>query len=93
MAGVSSRMVDKLSQEIGRKKDKVLGADGKEYKNNSGANRSHLKKERTKFYRFKMDLDYKYEMEQFKIKSKKNENALLKEAFDFLRDKYGDGSD
>ncbi len=44
---------------------------------------------RTKFYRFKMELEYKDKMEGFVSRSKLNETALLREAFDYLDSKYG----
>jgi hypothetical protein len=90
-AGVDHKTVGNIREEYNLQTEKVIGSDGKEYKNSSPGEIPHVKKERTKFYRFKMDLEYKEEMEYFKKNSQKNEKALLKEAFEYLRGKYGEG--
>jgi hypothetical protein len=88
-AGVGNNLVARIKNELDIATDKIIGKDGKEYSQDSGVRKAQVKQERTKFYRFKLDLEYKDRMSNYVEASKKNESALLKEAFEYLEKKYG----
>lgn len=88
ISGVSARTIGNIKKELGLDTNNIIGKDGREYKIKMTPQNSESKKLRTKYYRFKMGLEYKDEMKEIIKKSKLNESALLKEAFEILRTKY-----
>lgn len=88
-AGVGNNLVARIKKEYDISSDKIIGKDGKEYEQETGVRKAQVK-QRTKFYRFKLDLEYKDRMKTYIEQSKKNEAALLKEAFEYLERKYGE---
>ena len=89
IAGVDHKTVGNIKQELGLDTSNIIGRDGKEYFiKNPGGEFPHVDKSRKRFYRFKMEEEYKNEMKNIIKESKLNEAALLKEAFEYLQDKY-----
>ena len=81
-------MVGIIKNELGLDTSNIIGNDGRKYNLKTTARNEQSKKIRKKFYRFKMELEYKDEMKEIVKKSKLNELALLKEAFEYLQNKY-----
>jgi len=86
-AGVTQQYISKMKNELGIKSDSIIGADGRAYKTANLTNKVN-KIERTKFYRIKTDLEYKEIIQKAISVSKKNEKALIKEALEYIRNKY-----
>jgi hypothetical protein len=92
LAGVGNNMVSNIKRELGLEEGEIIGADGKKYNMSSPVRKAHVNKERTKYYRFKMDVEYKNKMAALIQTSKLKEAALLKEAFEYLDKKYNSES-
>ena len=88
LAGVNDKTVGNIKREMGLSTSNVIGDDGREYNLKTTSEIPKSKTTRKKYYRFKMDLDYKENMQEIIKETKLNESALLKEAFDLLRNKY-----
>lgn len=88
VAGVDDKTVGVIKKEIGLCTTDIIGSDGRSYNINPTAEIPQSKNKRTKYYRFKMDMEYKDQMKDLIKSSNLKEAALLKEAFEYLKKKY-----
>jgi hypothetical protein len=87
LTGVNDKTVGNIRKEYDLNQETIIGQDGREY-NIKATSEIPKSKSRKKMYRVSLDLEYKDTMKTLVQKSKLKEKALLKEAINYLREKY-----
>jgi len=88
ITGVTQPFISKVKKELGIDSNISIGADGKVYNTKNIGQRDLERTNKLQYYKFKLDLSYKELISKAIQISNKNEMALLKEAMEYIRNKY-----